>query len=172
MVKYLWYQMWPQHAFLDQKQWEIPEVKTAETKAILYLPIRTLATTAKPRCWAYSGYMLVTKTPVTAYLSLDLRVYVLPVQIARETGIGDQNISFNDGMARLESLVAQTVKNPPAIQETWGQSWGWEDPLEKRMATRSNILAWRIPWTEEPGGLQSMGSQRVGQDWATNTWLD
>ena len=93
------------------------------------------------------------QTPGTAYLSLDLWVYVLLVQIARGRGIGDQNISFNDGMARLESLVAQTIKNPPAMQETWVQSRGWEDPLEKGMATHSNILAWRIPWTEEPGGL-------------------
>ena len=54
------------------------------------------------------------------------------------------------------SLVAQMVKNPPAMWETWLQSLGWEDPLEEGMATHSRILAWRIPWTEEPGGLQSM----------------
>ena len=59
------------------------------------------------------------------------------------------------------SLVAQTVKNLPAMQETWVRSLGWEDPLEEGMATHSSILAWRIPWTEEPGGLQSTGSQRV-----------
>ena len=62
------------------------------------------------------------------------------------------------------SLVAQLVKNPPAMQETWVRSLGWEDPLEKEMATHSGILAWRIPWTEEPGGLQSMGWQRVGHN--------
>ena len=62
------------------------------------------------------------------------------------------------------SLVAQTVKNLPEMQETWVQSLGWEDPLEDGMATHSTILAWRIPWKEEPGGLQSMGSQRVGHD--------
>ena len=61
------------------------------------------------------------------------------------------------------SLVAQMVKNPPAMQETWVRSLGQEDSLEKRMATHSSILAWRIPWTEEPGGLQSMGLQRVRQ---------
>ena len=61
------------------------------------------------------------------------------------------------------SLVAQRVKNPPAMRETWVQSLGWEDPLEEGMAIYSSILAWRMPWTEEPGGLQSMGSQRVGQ---------
>ena len=59
------------------------------------------------------------------------------------------------------SLVAQTVKNLPAMQLTWVQSLGWEDPLEKGMATHSSILAWRTPRTEEPGRLQSMGLQRV-----------
>ena len=53
----------------------------------------------------------------------------------------------------ISSLVAQTVKNLPAVQETWVLSLGWEDPLEKKMATCSNILAWRIPWAEEPGRL-------------------
>ena len=65
------------------------------------------------------------------------------------------------------SPVAQMVKNPPAMWETWVQSLGWEDPLEKEMATHSSILAWRIPRTEEPCGLQTKGSQRVGHDWAT-----
>ena len=60
--------------------------------------------------------------------------------------------------------MAQTVKNLPAMQETQVQSLGWEDPLEKGMATHSSILAWRILWIEECGGLQSMGSQRVGHD--------
>ena len=60
------------------------------------------------------------------------------------------------------SLVAQRIKRLPAIQETQVQSLGWEDPLEKKMATHSSILVWRIPWTEEAGGLQPMGSQRVG----------
>ena len=62
------------------------------------------------------------------------------------------------------SLVAQVVKNPPAMQETQVQSQGREDPPEKRIATHSSVLAWRIPWTKEPGRLQSMGSQRVRQD--------
>ena len=67
------------------------------------------------------------------------------------------------------ALVAQMVKNLSAIQETQVQSLGWEDPLEEAMETHSSILAWRIPWTEEPGGLQSMGSQRVGHNCATTT---
>ena len=60
--------------------------------------------------------------------------------------------------------MAQRIKCLPAMQETWVPSLGWEDPLEKEMATHSSILAWRIPWTEEPGELQSTGSQRVGRD--------
>ena len=60
--------------------------------------------------------------------------------------------------------MAQIVKKLPAVQETRVQSLGQEDPLEKGMATLSSILAWRIPWTEEPGGLQSMGWQRIGHD--------
>ena len=60
------------------------------------------------------------------------------------------------------SLVAQIVKSLPARQETWVQFLGGEDSLDEEMATHSSIYAWRIPWTEEPGGLQSMGSQRVG----------
>ena len=68
-----------------------------------------------------------------------------------------------------DSLVAQMVKSLPAMWETQVWSLGWEDLPEKGMATDSSILAWKIPWMKEPGGLQSMGSQRVGHDWATNT---
>ena len=60
--------------------------------------------------------------------------------------------------------MAQLVKNLPEMWETWVRSLGWEDPLEKEMETHSSILAWRIPWMEEPGGLQSMGSQKVRHD--------
>ena len=60
--------------------------------------------------------------------------------------------------------MAQRVKHLPAIRETWVRSLGWEDPLEKEMATHSSTLAWKIPWTEKPGRLQSMGSQRVRHD--------
>ena len=69
------------------------------------------------------------------------------------------------------SLVAQMVKNLPAMQETWVRSLGWEDPPEKGTATHSSILAWRIPWTGEPGRLQSMGSQRVRRDGVTFTFI-
>ena len=62
------------------------------------------------------------------------------------------------------SLVVQSVKNLPVMWETWVLSFGWKDPLEEGMATHSSIHAWRIPWTEELGGLQSRWSQRVGHD--------
>ena len=67
------------------------------------------------------------------------------------------SIKYKHTSVSLASLVAQTVKNPLAMQETWVQSLGREDPLEKEMATHSSVFAWKIPWTEEPGGLQSMG---------------
>ena len=67
-----------------------------------------------------------------------------------------------DNHISLASLVAQIVKSPPAMQETRVRSLAWEDPLEKEIVTHSSILAWGIPWTEEPGGLQSLGLQRVG----------
>ena len=69
----------------------------------------------------------------------------------------------------ISSLVVQTVKNLLAMRETWVQSLSQEDPLEYGMATHSSVLAWRIPWTKEPGELQSMGWQRVRHDWASNT---
>ena len=68
-------------------------------------------------------------------------------------------------------IIAQMVKNLPAMQKTQVQSLAQNDPLEKGMATYSSILIWRIPWTAEPGGLQSMGSQRVRHDWATKTFI-
>ena len=68
------------------------------------------------------------------------------------------------------SPLGQKVKNLPTMRETWVWSLGRGDPLEKGVATHSSIFVWRIPWTEEPGGIQSMGSRRVRQDWATNTF--
>ena len=76
--------------------------------------------------------------------------------------------NFKSGMYD-SSLVVQMVKNLPAIQETRVLSLGWEDPLEEEITTHSSILAWRIPRTEEPGGLELMGLQRAGHDWVPNT---
>ena len=70
----------------------------------------------------------------------------------------------DSGLKKLSMGILFWVKNLPAMRETWVRSLGWEDPLEEGMATHSSILAWRIPWTEEPGRLQSMGSQRVGHN--------
>ena len=68
---------------------------------------------------------------------------------------------FNKMSKQRASLIAQLVKSLAAMQETWVRFLGWEDPLEKEMAIHSSTLAWKIPWTEEPGGLQSMGSQEL-----------
>ena len=73
-----------------------------------------------------------------------------------------------NAFVRWFTLVAQTVKRLPAMQEIWVRSLGWEDLLEKEMATHSSILAWKIPWMEEPGRLQSIGSQRIRHDWVTS----
>ena len=84
------------------------------------------------------------------------------------------NLSQHQGLFQwvssslVASLVAQTVKRLPTMREIHVQSLGWEDPLEKEMATHSSILAWKISWMEEPGWLLSMGSQRVVHDWATS----
>ena len=72
------------------------------------------------------------------------------------------------GPPGMTSLVAQTVNRLSTMQETQVRSLGWEDPLEKEMAIHSSTIAWKIPWTEEPGRPQSMGLQRVGHDWATS----
>ena len=77
---------------------------------------------------------------------------------------GEGGMNWESDVDIYTSLIAQLVKNPPAVRETWVRSLGWEDPLEKEMATYSSTLAWKIPCIEEPGGLQSMGSQRVGHD--------
>ena len=86
--------------------------------------------------------------------------------LSRQTFVGRvMSLVFNMlSRLALASLVAQTIKRLPAMQETWVRSLGQEDPLEKEMATHSSVLAWRIPWIVEPGRLQSMGSQRVRHD--------
>ena len=78
-------------------------------------------------------------------------------------GDGQGGINQEVGI-NIYTLMAQMVKNPPAMQEIWVRSLGWEELLEEGMATHSSILAWRIPWTEEPGGLQSIESHRVGHN--------
>ena len=94
-----------------------------------------------------------------------------------KTNISQENPGYSPGHKNVRwllcimwgyiQILSQTVKHLPAMQETQVCSLGWDDPLEKEMATHSSILAWKIPWTEDPGGLQSMELQRVGRDWAT-----
>ena len=94
---------------------------------------------------------------------------MLPIQLQRmpplelsEQQSGREDLEYI--IIYWTSLVAQMVKHLPTVRETWVRSLGWEDPLEKAMAPHSSTLTWKILWTEEPGGLQSMGSQRVGHD--------
>ena len=75
-----------------------------------------------------------------------------------------QSLGLDHPLEKEIAIVAQLVKNPPVMWETWVQSLGREDPLEKEIAAHFSILTWRIPWIEEPGELQFMGSQRVGHD--------
>ena len=89
----------------------------------------------------------------------------------REISIKDTTPWWNGQWFILQIEVAQRVKNLHAMQETRVQFLGWEDSLEKEMANHSSILAWKIPWTEKPGRLESMGSKRVGHNWATNTLI-
>ena len=89
----------------------------------------------------------------------EFRIMIVKMTKNLESKIEKMQESINKA-----SLVAQRLKHLPAMWKTWVRSLGWEDPLEKEMATHSSILAWRIPWMEEPGGLQSMGSQRVRDD--------
>ena len=95
------------------------------------------------------------------------RPLALPWVMKRRCTAGLHRTSLTEGhFSKVEkqnkwaSLVAQRLKRMPAMRETWVRSLDWEDPLEKEMATHSSILAWRIPWMEEPGGLQSTGSQK------------
>ena len=91
-----------------------------------------------------------------------------PLTRKRNDWIYILNSLLCDLLCKWASLVAQMVKNLSSMQETWVWSLYWEDPLEKEMATPSSVLVWRITWTEEPGGLQSMESQRIRYSWVTN----
>ena len=86
----------------------------------------------------------------------------------KQRGLHGSHRIADDSKVYQTSPVAQKVKCLPAMRETWVRSLGREDTLQKEMATHSSILAWKIPWREEPGGLQSRDSQRVGQDWVTS----
>ena len=100
----------------------------------------------------------------TFFLTCNSTSRTLPVEIQRKVYQDSHLMGRGDGDNPRSPLAARSVKNLPAMRETWVRSLGWKDPLEKEMATHSSILAWKISWTEESGGLQSMGSQRVRHD--------
>ena len=113
-----------------------------------------------PQCRGLTGLGTDRKFTEPAPPSLDILIW----EATHQHGADDWENQINCLGSHRASLVAQLVKNLPAMQETQVRSLGGEDPLEKEMATHSSILSWKIPWTEEPGRLQSMGSQRVGHD--------
>ena len=118
-------------------------------------------------CWAELHVIDVT---IPSFIDSVKHVGWLPRFLSCVRGCGTQSLfsrCFQSRSTKLLSLVAQMVKNLPAVWETQVWSLGQEAPLEKGIATHSSILAWRIPWTVEPGGLQSMRLQRVGHSWAT-----
>ena len=100
----------------------------------------------------------------------ELRREVINERERKKQRDGEESFGDHQGTGSIiqkqcnASLVAQRLKRLPTMRETWVRSLGWEDPLQKEMATHFRILAWRIPWKEEPSGLQSMGSQRVRHD--------
>ena len=141
-------------------EWEWGEVGVA----LLFDPVLCFGN-ALPLSFPHTGLNAVHsfQAPLSPCLSYD--TWLCP----------DSSLCFpfsSEGSFVLPSLKLprwlRTVKNPPSMQETQVPSLGWEDPLEKGIATYSSIRAWRTPWTEEPGRLQSFGLQRAGHDWATN----
>ena len=114
--------------------------------------------------------------PATTHLSLSFHMKTGMIPSLLEMGVRGKYRTTNERQTRHQTihcclnvifkicLVAQTVNNLPAMWETWVPSLGGEDPLEKELATHSSILAWKIPWTEEPGRLLSLGLQRSRQD--------
>ena len=110
------------------------------------------------RSWQWEGVRRWKLIPISIYLSIYL--YISSKSIQRSWRILD---IWDSLLFHRASLMAQMIKNLPAIRETWVWSLGWDDPLEKDMATYSRIPAWEIPWKDEPGGLQSIGSQSQTQ---------
>ena len=113
-------------------------------------------------------FRYVPKNGITGSL---IALIILTLLLCKENCTYGRIHSFIQWLLIGASLVAQRVKRLPAMRETWVWSLGQEDPLEKEVATHSSTLAWKIPWTEKPGRLQSMGSQRVGHDWMTSLSL-
>ena len=147
----------------------------------MYLPLNfviNLKLLFKKACFFFS-FLFLTIVPLLwqLYFYISVIMASLVAQLVKNPPVMQQTLSSipvlqsfpGEGIGHplqysWVSLVAQTVKNPPAMWEPWVRYLGWEDHLEEGMATHSSILVWRIPWTEEPGRLQSMGLQRVGHN--------
>ena len=119
--------------------------------------------------WSLLKLMSIESVMPSSHLILCCCLLLLPPIPPRIRVFSNESTQDTIKSAWWASLMAQMVKNLPAVQEIQVWPLGQEDPLEKGIATHSSILAWRIPWTEEPGGLQSMRSHTVGHNWVTNT---
>ena len=121
--------------------------------------------------WCISNWR---STYIHTYTHIHIYKYICPClfKLSTPTKLSNDKRTLFCGSSKCffcgTSLVAQMVKRLSTMQETWVWALGWEDPLEKEMAIHSSTIAWKIPWTEEPGRLQFMGSQRVRHDWATS----
>ena len=142
---------------------------TNHTKVLLGWSPKAIEIKAKINKWDLIKFTTFCIAKETITINKTKRTYGLGKKVCKWCdwqGLNLQNLQT--AHASRASLVAQTVKRWPTMWETWVQSLGWEDPLEKEMATHSSTLAWKIPWTEEPGRLQSTGLQRTGHDWVTS----
>ena len=129
-----------------------------------YLPVWPLLVQETTGCWQVLPVLLLYRNEIL--LCGLFCVWLLSLKIMQHSFILLHVLWLTH--LRWTSLVAQMVKHLPTVWETQVQSLGQEDLLEKEMATHSSILAWKIPWMEEAGRLQSMGSQRIGHNWATS----
>ena len=148
---------WPKRN--DSVLWTFFPVWWDGRKAHCISVCETVCMSSSPTHWTARKIPTLSCSDFQQYLSYSFLLKTLLFIVAPRTLLNSQ-----------ASLVAQTIKNLPAMQETQIWSLGCEDPLEKGMVPHSNILAWRIAWTEEPGRLKSTGSQRVGHNWANNTF--
>ena len=146
----------------------------SQTRMLEWVAISFSRRSSPPRDWTHisciSGQILYRRATREVLPSLEIYVFTDTYICVHACARAHTHTHTHIYIYAWASLMAQMVKNLPAMQETWVRFLDWKDPLEKRMVTHSGIIVWRVSWTKEPHRLQSMGLQRVGHDWATNTY--